>query len=239
VAAVQASLRRSFSRLPNDRRLVMNQRSCPDTPLVLSYLDLRKAVGIIGVSLPFALVIGRILLQGPGIEGSMSYYYYTDMRNVFVGSLCAIGVFLMSCKGYDRRDEIAGILACAFAIGVALFPTTPGAGATPGEKIIGGVHRSFAALLFLTLAYFSLALFTQTGPENKPTPRKLQRNTVYRVCGYTILACILLIVVVSLPPVEPSVDWLRPVFWLESLAVVAFGVSWLTKGETILKDQEG
>jgi hypothetical protein len=30
---------------------------------------------------------------------------------------------------------------------------------------------------------------------------------------------------------------LDPVFWLESLAVVAFGVSRLTKGEMILKDE--
>ena len=36
-----------------------------------------------------------------------------------------------------------------------------------------------------------------------------------------------------------AVDSLAPIFWLESLAVVAFGVSWLTKGEAILKDEEG
>jgi hypothetical protein len=30
---------------------------------------------------------------------------------------------------------------------------------------------------------------------------------------------------------------LTPVFWLESTAVISFGFSWLTKGETILKDQ--
>jgi hypothetical protein len=215
----------------------MNQQSVPEESLVLSYLDLRKAVGIIGFALPFVLALGKILLEGPGIESSISGYYYTDMRNVFVGSLCAIGVFLMSTRGYDRRDEIAGILACVFAVGVALFPTTSDVGATLQEKIIGRVHLSFAALLFLTLAYFSLALFTQTSSDKHPTPRKLQRNTVYRVCGYTILASILLNVVVLLPPVKPLFERLTPVFWLESLAVVAFGVSWLVKGETILKDQ--
>jgi hypothetical protein len=221
----------------NDWRLEMNQQSGPQGSLVLSYLDLRQAVGIIGVALPFALALGKILLQGRGIQSSISGYYYTDMRNVFVGSLCAIGIFLMSTKGYDWRDEIAGILACVFAVGVALFPTAPDVGATSQDKLIGTLHLSFAALLFLTFAYFSLALFTQTTAANHPTPRKLQRNTVYRVCGYTILASILLIVVVMLPPVKSLVKPLTPVFWLESLAVVAFGVSWLVKGETILKDQ--
>ncbi len=131
----------------------MNNQSSPQWSLVLSYLGLRKAVGIIGFALPFVLAFGKILLQGPGIQSSISGYYYTDMRNIFVGSLCAIGVFLMSTKGYDRRDEVAGILACVFAIGVALFPTTPDVGATPQDKYIGTLHLSFAALLFLTLGY--------------------------------------------------------------------------------------
>jgi hypothetical protein len=175
----------------DDWRFDLNQQSGPQGFLVLSYLDLRKAVGIIGFALPLVLVFGKILLEGPGIQNSISSYYYTDMRNVFVGSLCAIGVFLMSTRGYDRKDEIAGILACVFAVGVALFPTTPDICATSQDKLIGGLHLSFAALLFLTLAYFSLALFTKTASENLPTPRKLRRKTVYRVCGYPILASIL------------------------------------------------
>jgi hypothetical protein len=223
--------------VPSNRRLVMNQQSGPQDPLVLSYLGLRKAVGIIGFALPFVLAFGKILLQGPGRQSSISGYYYTDMRDVFVGSLCAIGIFLMSCRGYDSRDEIAGRLACLFAIGVALFPTTPYMSATPRDRIIGVVHLSFAALLFLTLAYFSLALFTKTVPDKAPTRRKLQRNIVYRVCGYTILASVLSVAVVELTPVKALVERLTPVFWLESLAIVAFGVSWLTKGETILKDE--
>ena len=105
-------------------------------------------------------------------------------------------------------------------------------------KLIGALHLSFAALLFLTLAYFSLALFTKTAPDKTLTRRKLQRNAVYRVCGYTILVSIFLMVVVALPEVKTLVERLTPVFWLESVAVVAFGVSWLVKGETILKDQE-
>jgi len=215
----------------------MSEQSGTTDPLVLSYLGLRKAVGIIGCTLPFVLAFGKILLQGSGIQSSISSYYYTDMGNVFVGSLWAIGVFLMSCRGYDWKDTIAGHLACLFAIGVALFPTTPSTGATSQDELIGTIHLSFAALFFLTLAYFSLVLFTKTAPDKTPTPRKLQRNTVYRVCGITILACILLIVVVKIPAVKAMLDRISPVFWLESIAVIAFGVSWLTKGETILKDQ--
>ncbi len=216
----------------------MNQQSGPQDSLVLSYLGLRKAVGIIGFALPFVLAFGKCLFQRPGLQASVSCYYYTDMRNVLVGSLCTIGVFLMSTRGYDRKDEIAGILAFVFAIGVALFPTTPDMGATSRDKLIGTLDLTFAALLFLTFAYFSLALFTKTATNKNPTRQKLQRNIVYRVCGWTILASIFFIVVVALPPVKTLVERLTPVFWLESVAVVAFGASWLTKGETILKDQQ-
>jgi hypothetical protein len=95
-----------------------------------------------------------------------------------------------------------------------------------------------AASFFLTLAYFSLVLFRKTDPTKTATRRKLQRNVVYTMCGYTILACIALVVVVALLPGAAPVKRLDPVFWLESVAVVAFGASWLTKGEAILKDAE-
>lgn len=216
----------------------MSQQPGSPDPLVLSYLGLRKAIGTIGIALPFVLAFGKVLLEGPGIQSSMSAYYHTAMRDVFVGSLCAIAVFLMSYRGYERQDYIAGKLACAFAIGVAFFPTAPDLEPTAREKMLSMAHSLFAMAFFITLAYFSLAQFRKTDPSKPPTPRKLQRNKVYTVCGWTILTCILLIAVVALFPGDSPVKRLDPVFWLESLAVVAFGISWLTKGEAILKDHE-
>jgi hypothetical protein len=227
---------------------VMAQQSGPENSiLVISYLSLRKAIGVLGVALPFVLPFGQILLHAlgiqsslhsPVIESSVSSYYYTDMRNIFVGSMCAIGIFLMSYRGYDHRDARAGRFAFVCAIGLALFPTSPLPDPTADQKLIGGVHLTFAALLFLTLAYFSLCLFTKTDPNKPPTRQKLKRNVVYSVSGYVMLACIALIVVAALPPIKAMVEQLTPRFWLEAIAIVAFGISWLTKGEAILKDQE-
>lgn len=212
----------------------MEQQPGPNDSLVISYLSLRKAIGIIGLALPFALALGKIFFESPGIQASISGYYYTVMRDVFVGSLCAIAVFLMSYRGYERKDEVAGDLAFVFALGVALFPTTPDT--SPVVTAVGALHSLSAACLFLTLAFFALVLFRKTDPNRAPTRRKVQRNTVYTVCGYTILACIVLIAVVGLLSDDSPVKKLDPVFWLESAAVVAFGVSWLTKGEAILTD---
>lgn len=219
------------------------RRAAPSVPrrddggiLAVSYLGLRKGIGVIGVVLPFMLAIGKVVRGAPGLQNSISAYYYSGMRDVFVGSLVAIGVFLMSCRGYERKDHIAGLIAGGAAVAVALFPTAD-QDPTPGAKLIGGLHLGFAALFFGMLAFTSLYLFTKTDPKKPPTRRKRQRNVVYKVCGYIIVAVLALSVLLALLPADTIDRDLHPLFWLESIAVVAFGVSWLTKGEAMLKDE--
>ena len=56
-----------------------------------SYLALRKAVGWIGILLPFILMFGVFLIfKGEIIQESISHYYHTGMGDVFVGALCAV-----------------------------------------------------------------------------------------------------------------------------------------------------
>ena len=216
----------------------MNERLERENALVFSYLTLRKTIGLLGISFPFVLYLGAVMFFQTGIQNSISNYYHTGMGDVFVGTLCAIGFFLLSYKGYERADNVAGVLGCIFAVGVALFPITPENPASGDARFIGYVHFAFAALFFLTLIYFSLFLFTKTDPSLQTTGRKLQRNKVYKICGYTMSLCIVLVVIYYLLPdaVASPIKVYKPVFWLEAIAVVAFGISWLTKGEAILKD---
>ncbi len=197
-----------------------------------------KGIGALGIVLPLLLVFGAMLFQGPGIEASLSDYYHTEMRDVLVGCLWTIAIFLLTYRGYDRRDDLAGNWASFFAIGTALFPTAPANEATRSEEIFGPVHYAFAAALFLTLAYFSLVVFRMGGGE--PTPEKILRNRVYTSSGYIILACIAAIAAVFLlTPQDSPIRRLDPVFWLETCAVWAFGWSWFTKGGGILPDRQG
>jgi hypothetical protein len=215
--------------------LAPHREGAMNDSLVISYLGLRKAIGVAGIALPFVLALGRLATDGFGIERSISAYYHTGMRDVFVGGVCAVAFFLMSYRGYERKDDLAGHFACACALGVALFPVAPAGSAT----LAGRLHFVFATFLFLTLAYFALALFRRTDPRlGPPTPRKLQRNAVYTACGFTVLACIVLIALFELLPEGAAVHRVAPVFWLESAALLAFGVCWFTKGEAILKDQD-
>lgn len=203
---------------------------------VLSYLTLRKVIGFIGLLLPFVLVFGKLFFEGPGLLDSVSSYYHSvSMRDIFVGSLCAVGVFLLAYHGYDWVDDLVTGLAGFAAFGVALFPITEHA-VLQKQDSLGLIHITSAALFFITLAMISLLLFTKSGKHK--TKQKEIRNVIYIICGWIILLCLGLIgFVFLLIPGTSTFYAIKPIFWLEALAIVAFGVSWFVKGEAILKDE--
>ncbi len=155
-----------------------------------SYTELRKAVGWIGILLPFTLMIGvSFIFNETVFPESISHYYYTGMGDVFVGALCAVALFMFFYSGYDRRDDWAGHLAGFFALGVAWFPVTE-TGTATGAGII---HLISAGLLFFILAVFSLFLFTLK--EDSPSRQKLKRNTIYIICGLIIVASMIAVAI--------------------------------------------
>ena len=204
-----------------------------ESPTTLTYLELRKAVGFIAVGLPFAVALPRLITRH-ALEGSISAYYYTGSRNLFVGSLCSIAMFLLCCRGFDRKDFIAGASAAIFALGVAFFPTRP-EHPTPEQEIVAHIHVVSAILLFSTLSVFCLWLFRMTAANVRITREKEQRNSVYTTCGVVILGSMGAIGLCWLLHVN-SILGVGPWFIFETTALVAFGVAWLTKGEFILKD---
>ncbi len=186
--------------------------------MIHSYKSLRKTVGLIGILLPFILLIGG-LCDGYNLQPSISYYYHTNMGDVFVGALCAIALFLFFYTGYDNLDNILGNLAGVFALGVAFFPTSK----LDGGDFIGTLHLIFAVTLFLLLSAFSLVLFTRGDKNN---PQKKKRNIIYRICGIVIILSI-----TSVPLLLKFVDKSSNiVYFAEATALIFFGISWLTKG---------
>ena len=199
-----------------------------------SYMTLRKAVGWIGLLLPFVLMLGSTLIfKGKFVESSISYYYHTGMRDVFVGALCAVALFLFFYSGFDKWDDWAGNLGGLFALGVAWFPTTK----SGSEDWAGIVHLVCAILFFMTLASFSLFLFTKTVKGKRPRGRKKKRNLIYIICGITMVACLIVIVVYKIL-LKDNTHETSFVYWGETIALVAFGVSWLTKGEAIYPEKK-
>jgi hypothetical protein len=234
---------------------------------VLHFRTLRRAIGWIAVLLPGVLVFGENLrdLLSPStstgrsfVELSMSAYFHTGMRDVFVGSLCAIAIFLLSYKGPQRIDNVLASVAGLSLLLVAIFPTpepsreASDAGApapdsvtlfsgpaAPDPAFVGYVHFASAAVFFVLLAGMSLFLFTKTHEHVPMSREKKQRNLIYRASGITILVCLVAIALAKLLLSDRAEMATRYVFWLEAAAVVAFGISWLTKGEMFRGDRAG
>ena len=190
-----------------------------NTKTLVSYRTLRRVIGILGVTLPLVLVARSGLL----LDSISAYYDHEGARDFFVGVLFTAGFYLFCYKGYEKKDDTAGDVACLSALGVALFPAST----------MPVLHYLSAAVLFSTLSYFSLCLFTKTHDNGPPTAGKKNRNRVYRTCGWSMV--VLMVLTVLFGAFHWVSDW-RPVFWLEAALLAAFGVSWFVKGETLLKD---
>ncbi|MBI1343545.1 MAG: hypothetical protein GC171_11480 [Terrimonas sp.] len=223
----------------------MSSTDQKEDPRLISFNTLRKSIGWLGLLLPAAMLTGNLVFSHcHAIQDSNSHYYYTITGDLFVGILCAVALFLLSYKGYPGEpvDNLLTSLAGICALGIAFLPTNDNSADScaifhlPLDKARNIAHYSFAAVFFLLLAAISYFLFTKSKGEK--TNRKLLRNKIYRSCGLLIFFFIALIAVYNIFP--ESFRWLdpyKPVFWLEWLALIAFGSSWLIKGELMLKDK--
>lgn len=213
-----------------------------DAPMVVSFMAIRRGVGLLGLLMPILLVAGLAFIFGEGrLEPSLSHYFYTRIGGVFVGTLCVVAFFLYCYRGYNRADRVTSRLAAVFALTIAFFPADP----APLYSVVTYqcaywvcvVHFTAATLMFLTFAYISLFLFTKTDAPAAMTRRKRHRNLVYRVCGVVMLIALVGIVLTGLvPAVALPLSPYHPIFFLEGIALWAFGLSWLVKGQGMLKD---
>jgi uncharacterized membrane protein len=210
---------------------------------LIPFLWLRKGIGLLGFFFPVLLVVGSKLFGNCNkLLGSISDYYHTNMDDVFVAVLCVIGIFLFTYRGPEKEDSIASNLACLFALGIAFFPTSIKPESLSclsyTAKTFPGLHNLFAASFFLVLSYFCLALFPKTHTDIPPTKEKLERNKLYKTCGYVMLASILIIFVYML--LKDRIDELKKIpitFIFEWVALWAFGISWIVKGGWFLQDK--
>lgn len=227
-----ASNKRGIGGLPFDRDLMPHSNT-----LVLSYLGIRRAIGVSGLLLPIAL--GPIgWLFGIAIQDNLSSYYHTPLRDVFVGTLCAIGIFLFCYRGYDWIENWTANVGCASALGVALFPLDYASDPLYQRSLVGYVHTFSGGVFFLTLAFYSLYHFPRdTAIDAEPHVR--ERNFIYRVSGLVILAAMLMmgLYLMWLPTEwKEKANHYNFLFWMEWIAVWAFAAAWLAKGRTILTE---
>ncbi|WP_231742074.1 hypothetical protein [Stieleria varia] len=208
--------------------------------LVVSYQSVRRAIGAIGLLLPIVLGPLGWLVLGIEIQDNISSYYHTALRDVFVGAMCSIGIFLFCYRGYDWIESWTANIGCLAALGVALFPLDAKSDPLFQKSLVGYVHTLSGGAFFLTLAFYSLYHFPNPrASEQELEPHILERNLIYRSSGLVILLSMVAMgaYLFLFPAHWKSVcNQYNFLFWMEWIAVWSFAAAWLTKGRAIFAD---
>lgn len=216
----------------------VRQLSGHSATLVLSYRGIRRAIGVIGLLLP--VVLGPAgYLAGIPIQENISSYYYTPLRDVFVGAMCGIGIFLFCYRGYDWVENWTANLGCVSAIGVGLLPLDPNSDPLHQRTLVGFLHTAFGCVFFLTLAFYSLYHFPRHADDEEAAKHRFERNLIYRLSGVSILLSMLTMGAFLFLLPRAWQMWLNQfnfLFWMECVAVWAFAAAWLTKGRVVLAE---
>ena len=229
----------------------MDDKGDPAVLYVKSYLLIRTAVGVIGVLLPIALIIGEaFFLKGSvHVRGSLSAYYHSSMQDIFVAGLCVTGFLLITYmagmpKTWDFwLSSVAGLAVLV----VVFFPTSrpdvphgaPLCGSNPapsgcspieqalGEAFAARIHAVAAAVFILSLAVISFLFAHREKKYNYSNLRK--RFHIF--CGVAILVAVAWVIIGGALNID---IWsLTPLYIGEIISVWAFGASWLVKGKDL------
>jgi len=201
--------------------------------IIFDYRALRLLIGIIAFSLPF---VATLLATTP--ISSISASYYTEARDAFVGMLFVVGAFLLAYNGHTTRQKIASKVAAFAAVGIAVFPTACDMCNTSTVPVTclqcettykSVIHFISAGTLFSILAYFCLGPFRE---KTKRQPgKKGRRAVIYLACGVIMLLSMLAAVLSELPPLKETFKGYDVIYWVELVALCAFGVAWIVAGK--------
>ena len=190
----------------------------------IDHLTIKFVIGLIAVSLA---PLTDFFAKSSITSISASYYEGGWSQTILIGFLFAIAAFLLAYNGFSRTDMLLSKLASAAALAVAMFPCECG----NDIEAIPYVHYIAAATMFLTLVYFCYSFYRRA--RSKGHKEANRRACVYVLCGIAIILSILTIAFDKLSGGILSSKVPRLIFYGESTALVAFGVSWFTASRVL------
>lgn len=143
------------------------------------------------------------------VLGSISAYYYTPARTVFVGSLCALGTALIAYRGHSSEQEVLLNFSGCMAFVVAIVPTVPDTRcgdsgfALSNAEIAASVQNNIGALIAVSVVAAVVVAGLKTRWRRRPTPKVVVERhgprtgtiCVSALCGLVLLAELTLFVV--------------------------------------------
>ena len=188
---------------------------------VRSYLYLSLGIGLIAVFLPFLLMISG----GYQAHDSMSSFYHDTVgptRDILVGSLCAVGVFLFLFHGLSKLENWLLNLAGVAVIAVALIPS-------PGNTGYGSalLHRGSAIVFFVLIAIVAVFLSKGRIKDIRDERKKRWFAAAYNVAGLAMFAMPIIVAALQFAPGDLfKSHW---VFWTECVGIWSFSAYWFLK----------
>ncbi|BDX08471.1 hypothetical protein [Planctobacterium marinum] len=195
----------------------------------INHKTMRLIIGLIAVLLaPMTWWLAEQPLS------SISSSYWSDSRDIFVGSLITVGFFLSAYNGSGGSKDLEfylSKLSCVFAIAIALFPTlgkgnnqAPPAwteslsgvfGLIPDEVHLGASILLFACLIVM-IWFFSMRAMAKG---------KSVRAWIYRSIAISMATGIILLQIIG-----SLAEWQNTTLWVEIWGLTLFGIGWLVAG---------
>ena len=188
---------------------------------------LRCTIGWLAIILPWLSVFLSMVFSHTIWPQSISITYY-EFQTAMPALMIILGsasILLFAYKGYEKIDDVLNSIAGMFGLLILLFPTSHPDYLIAGtfnlpSNINNIIHLLSAIIFFALLSINSLFLFTKSSGEM--TKEKRIRNIIYRVCGIGMMASFLLLLIPN---------WRIGVWVVEAIALLFFGISWLTKAD--------
>lgn len=190
-----------------------------------TYLSLRNVMLLIAILLPIVFLVSR---KWVGMQPSISAFYHTDMQNVFVGALFAIGICLYVYKGYSPLEDFSLTVAGLFLFGVALFPTSDPKNIITVPEYSKTIHESCAIIFFGFIALVCIKCRkTAFGITSKDF------HTAYNITAILMGLLLAAAGVLVLIKIFWGVKFTNSTFWLETGAIWIFARYWWLKGREL------
>jgi hypothetical protein len=211
----------------------------------LSYMALRKWLGILGLALPVLIWI----FNDFELKSSISHFYYSSSSVLFTGFMFTFGIFLIFYPGRDDKtdrisDNWVTTIGGLGAIFTALIPTAYNSACEDSfeykivleefcgadtlttqyihnDSVYGYIHLGCAAVFLGLMGYMSFARFTKGDITRK-------MKIFYKFCAIMVWAPLVTLAVIFLTKIEgPKYI----VFICECVSLGFFGIAWLVKGK--------
>jgi hypothetical protein len=185
-------------------------------------------VGTAVISILFPLILWIVGLGfGVELQDSISSYYHTPMRNVFVGILFAVGAFLYLYRGYNMLENIVLNVAGILAVCIALLPTS--AVELKCDTFTAPYLHGISAISFFILIA-CVCIFDLSGTLREiGEPRKSFYKSLYKVLGGLMIVFPLSSALLLLLTKETG----SLIFWVELAGVWVFSAYWIVKSVEI------